>query len=286
MALSRVFGMSNIAALYANALPDLTLAISRGTATTTTSSEADVSTLESSPTNFINSDFRNAAKISREAANNAISALALLQTVRDAYTRIDALLAALESLADSADDSDVSTVDRAILNQQFSNTRDDIDAIANDTEFHNTAILNTNKTFDFSIGTGGTVMGVGRRLREAHPAVKVIGVEPRMGDRLQGLRSLSEGFRPPLLDLDQLDGRILVDNASAISAAQELAAKEGICAGISAGATLHAARKAAQRMDEGNIVLMFSDGGWKYLPARPWEAAHAGDKRLDDLHWW
>ncbi len=136
------------------------------------------------------------------------------------------------------------------------------------------------------IGTGGTVMGVGRRLREAHPAVKVIGVEPRMGDRLQGLRSLSEGFRPPLLDLDQLDGRILVDNASAISAAQELAAKEGICAGISAGATLHAARKAAQRMDEGNIVLMFSDGGWKYLPARPWEAAHAGDKRLDDLHWW
>ena len=156
MALSRVFGMSNIAALYANALPDLTLAISRGTATTTTSSEADVSTLESSPTNFINSDFRAAAKISREAANNAISALALLQTVRDAYTRIDALLATLESLADSADDSDVSTVDRAILNQQFSNTRDDIDAIANDTEFHNTAILNTNKTFDFSIGTGGT----------------------------------------------------------------------------------------------------------------------------------
>ena len=136
------------------------------------------------------------------------------------------------------------------------------------------------------IGTGGTVMGVGRRLREAHPGVKVIGVEPCLGDRLQGLRSLAEGFRPPLLDLDQLDGRILVNAASAILAAKELATTEGICAGISAGATLYAARKTAQRMDEGNIVLVFSDGGWKYLPARPWEAAHAGDKRLDDLHWW
>ncbi len=136
------------------------------------------------------------------------------------------------------------------------------------------------------IGTGGTVMGVGRRLREANPDVKVIGVEPVLGDRLQGLRSLTSGFRPPLLDLDRLDGRILVNAASAISAAKELATTEGICAGISAGATLHAARKVAQRMESGNIVLIFSDGGWKYLPARPWEAAHAGDKRLDDMHWW
>lgn len=140
--------------------------------------------------------------------------------------------------------------------------------------------------FVAGIGTGGTVMGVGRRLREHNPDVRIVGIEPKLGDRLQGLRSLSEGFRPPLLDLDQLDGRILVDNPSAIAASQELARIEGICAGISAGATLHAARKVAERMERGNIVLMFSDGGWKYLPARPWEAAHAGDERLDDIHWW
>ncbi len=140
--------------------------------------------------------------------------------------------------------------------------------------------------FVAGIGTGGTVMGVGRRLREHNPGVRIIGVEPRLGERLQGLCCLDRGFRPPLLDLDQLDGRILVDNPSAIAAAQELATTEGICAGISAGASLVAARKVASRMDSGNVVLMFSDGGWKYLPARPWEAARAGDQRLDDVHWW
>ena len=140
--------------------------------------------------------------------------------------------------------------------------------------------------FVAGIGTGGTVMGVGKRLRERNPDVQIIGIEPKLGDKLQGLRSLAEGFRPPLLDLDALDGRILVDNPSAIAAAQELAQVEGICAGISAGATLQAARKVAARMERGNIVLMFSDGGLKYLPARPWEAAHAEDARLDDIHWW
>ena len=140
--------------------------------------------------------------------------------------------------------------------------------------------------FIAGIGTGGTVMGVGRRLRERHPDTQIIGVEPKLGDRLQGLRSLALGYRPPLLDLEQLDGRILVDNPSAIAASHELARVEGICAGISSGATLHAARKVAERIDRGNIVMMFSDSGWKYLPARPWEAAQAGDARLDDIHWW
>ena len=140
--------------------------------------------------------------------------------------------------------------------------------------------------FVAGIGTGGTVMGVGRRLREANPDVRIVGVEPRLGERLQGLCCLDRGFRPPLLDLAQLNSRILVDNPSAIAASQELASTEGICAGISAGATLVAARKVARRMDDANMVLMFSDGGWKYLPARPWQAAHAGDSRLDDVHWW
>ncbi len=140
--------------------------------------------------------------------------------------------------------------------------------------------------FVAGIGTGGTLMGVGRRLREANPDVRIVGVEPKLGEHLQGLRDLDEGFRPPLLDLDQLDGRWLVDAATAIAAAQGLARDEGICAGISAGAGLHAAVKEAERLERGTIVVMFSDGGWKYLPARPWSAAAAGDEALDEVHWW
>ena len=140
--------------------------------------------------------------------------------------------------------------------------------------------------FVAGIGTGGTLMGVGRRLRESNPDVRVIGVEPRLGERLQGLRSLAEGFVPPLLDLSHLDGRFLVDNASAITACRTIVQEEGIMAGVSSGAVLHVALRVAQRMDRGNIVVMFADGGWKYLPARPWDAAREGQADLDDTHWW
>ena len=140
--------------------------------------------------------------------------------------------------------------------------------------------------FVAGIGTGGTLTGVGRRLRETHPEVRLIGVEPRAGERLQGLRSLQEGFIPPLLDLDALNGRFLVDSASAFQRAKEVAEAEGILAGASSGACLHAAYRVAERMEEGVIVVMFSDGGWKYLPARPWRDAERGEGSLDDVHWW
>jgi cysteine synthase len=140
--------------------------------------------------------------------------------------------------------------------------------------------------FVAGIGTGGTIMGVGRRLRERHPDVRVIGVEPRLGDRLQGLRSLAEGYLPPLLDLDLLDGRYLVDSASAIAETHRVIETEGIMAGVSSGAALHGALRVAEGIDSGNIVVMFSDGGWKYLPSRPWDAAAAGDTQLDEVHWW
>ena len=140
--------------------------------------------------------------------------------------------------------------------------------------------------FVAGIGTGGTVMGAGRRLREANPNVRIIGVEPRLGDRLQGLRSLSEGFASPLLDINQLDGRFLVDSASALSTAHAVVRSEGIVAGVSSGACLHAALRVAERMDRGNIVVMFSDGGWKYLPARPWDVPQAEAPSLDETHWW
>ncbi len=146
--------------------------------------------------------------------------------------------------------------------------------------------LPTVDAFVAGIGTGGTIMGVGQRLREANPNVRIVGVEPRMGDKLQGLRSLSEGFMPPLLDLQQLDGRYLVDSASALQAAQRVVRAEGILAGVSSGATLHAALRVAEEMERGNIVVMFSDGGWKYLPSRPWDAADEGSPALDETHWW
>ena len=137
------------------------------------------------------------------------------------------------------------------------------------------------------IGTGGTLMGVSRRLRERDPHMKVIGVEPKMGERLQGLRSLDDSYCPPLLDLDMLNGRFLVGSATALQAAHEVVQSEGVLAGVSAGAALHAARRYAERLPgEANVVVMFSDGAWKYLPARPWEAAQAQDANLDETHWW
>ncbi len=140
--------------------------------------------------------------------------------------------------------------------------------------------------FVAGIGTGGTVMGVGRRLRERDPDVRIIGVAPRMGERLQGLRSLSEGFMSTLLDLKTLDGRYLMDSATATQAARRVVETEGILAGVSSGACLAAALRVAEKMKRGNIVVMFSDGGWKYLPARPWDAAEKGEAALDETHWW
>jgi len=136
------------------------------------------------------------------------------------------------------------------------------------------------------IGTGGTLMGVGRRLRRDNPQLKIVGVEPRMGERLQGLRNLDDAYCPPLLNLDELNGRFLVSSAVALRTAQEVVQSEGVLAGVSAGAALHAARRVAERMERGNIVVMFSDGAWKYLPARPWEAAQHDDAELDETHWW
>jgi len=139
--------------------------------------------------------------------------------------------------------------------------------------------------FVAGIGTGGTIMGVGKRLRESHPNALIVGVEPQMGERLQGLRSLSEGFIPPLLDLKKIDSRFIVDNANALKTVRLIAEAEGIFPGVSSGATLYAAMRIAQRIDHGNIVMMFADSGWKYLPSRPWGGKES-DSSLDDVHWW
>jgi cysteine synthase B len=142
--------------------------------------------------------------------------------------------------------------------------------------------------FVCGLGTGGTIMGVGQRLREQNPAVRLIAAEPHSGEQLQGLRSMSEGFVPPILDLSILDTRILVHGARAFRAVHELLAREGVLVGPSSGAVLHAALRWAQHMERVNIVVLFADAGWKYLsaPAYPATEPLEDEEELDDILWW
>jgi len=141
--------------------------------------------------------------------------------------------------------------------------------------------------FVAGIGTGGTLMGAGRRVREAFPRARIVGLEPHLGEYLQGLRSLDDSFQPPLLDLSQLNGRWIVTAAESLRAAKLVAEREGILVGVSSGAALHVGLKEAARLPGGgNVVMMFADSGWKYLPAQPWEAATRGEAGLDEVHWW
>ncbi len=142
--------------------------------------------------------------------------------------------------------------------------------------------------FVAGLGTGGTVMGAGRRLKEANPRTQVIAVEPHPGNQLQGLKSLADGFVPPILHLDALDGKILVRSGHAFRAASELMRREAIFAGVSSGAVLHAGLKVAQRLQRGNVVLLFADNGWKYLGTNLWniEPETIGEEELDDTIWW
>ena len=137
------------------------------------------------------------------------------------------------------------------------------------------------------LGTGGTLMGVGRRLKDANPKTKVIAVEPHPGDLVQGLRSLEEGFIPPILDTSLLDGKIMVDSRCAFAATRDLTHKEGIFAGVSSGAVVHVAIRMAHRMENGNIVVILCDGGWKYVSLGVWhkEFPELGENMYSHL-WW
>jgi cysteine synthase B len=119
--------------------------------------------------------------------------------------------------------------------------------------------------FVAGLGTSGTLMGVGRYLHERNPAIKVVAAEPEYGDLVYGLRNLDEGFVPPIFDPDLLDGRIKAGAAAALARTRELAAVEGLFAGISGGAVLHVALRLAERLERAEIVLLVADGGWKYL---------------------
>lgn len=118
------------------------------------------------------------------------------------------------------------------------------------------------------LGTGGTLTGCGRRLKEHDPAIRVFAAEPEYGELVYGLRNIDEGFIPPVLDQSVLDGRIKVDSLKALRATRELVAAEGIFAGVSTGAALQVAQRVCdpRRLPEGSKVVVISpDGGWKYL---------------------
>ncbi|MDO8670106.1 MAG: cysteine synthase family protein [Dehalococcoidia bacterium] len=137
------------------------------------------------------------------------------------------------------------------------------------------------------LGTGGTVMGVGKRLKESCPQARIIAIEPHPDSLVHGLRSLEEGFIPPILDLTKLDGKFVVTSRDAFLATRALTEVEGIFAGISSGAVLHCALRVARRIKRGNIVMLFADGGWKYLSTGLWTKDIATLERdIEDKIWW
>jgi cysteine synthase len=141
--------------------------------------------------------------------------------------------------------------------------------------------------FVAGLGTGGTLSGVGRRLKEHDPAIRVIAAEPELGELVYGLRSLDEGFVPPILDESVLDGKFLVSSADALRATRDLTRQEGIFAGISSGAVLHAAVRVAGRLDRGEVVCLLADAGWKYLSTKAWDAdPDLAEKQVEASLWW
>ena len=139
--------------------------------------------------------------------------------------------------------------------------------------------------FVAGLGTGGTAMGAGRRLREHFPDVVVAGVEPLPGDPVIGLRSLEEGYVPPILDVSKLDRKILVSNEESVAAVRRLLDDEGIFAGISSGAVVHVARRLAAERGEGIVVCVLADAGWKYLSGAFW-AAEDIEAAMEREIWW
>jgi cysteine synthase B len=135
------------------------------------------------------------------------------------------------------------------------------------------------------LGTGGTLMGAGARLRERWPDVVVAAAEPLPGDPVMGLRSLEDGYVPPILDVSKLDRKVLVSNAESVAGVRDLLEHEGLFAGVSSGAVVHVARSLAGELKEGVVVCVLADGGWKYLSAPFWEADDV-ERAMEESVWW
>ena len=135
------------------------------------------------------------------------------------------------------------------------------------------------------LGTGGTLMGAGARLRESFPDVVVAAAEPLPGDPVMGLRSLDDGYVPPILDVSKLDRKVLVSNEESVAGVRALLDREGVFAGVSAGAVVHVARKLAAELDEGVVVCILADAGWKYLSAGFWSSDDV-ETSMERSLWW
>ncbi len=136
------------------------------------------------------------------------------------------------------------------------------------------------------LGTGGTLMGNGRRLKEANPDVKIVAAEPMQGELVQGLRSLDDGFIPPIIDLSLLDRKIMVSNRDAIVWTRKLLQEEGMFAGVSSGAIAYVAHRIAGELDGGNVVFLVPDDGWKYLSSGVYTKPIEELENIDSTVWW
>jgi cysteine synthase B len=136
------------------------------------------------------------------------------------------------------------------------------------------------------LGTGGTLMGNGKRLKEANPETLIVAAEPKQGELVQGLRSLDDGFIPPIIDLSLLDRKIMVSNRDAIVWTKKLLEEEGVFAGVSGGAVARVAARIAGELDSGNVVFLIPDDGWKYLSSGVYTKPLEEIENLDSTVWW
>jgi cysteine synthase B len=139
--------------------------------------------------------------------------------------------------------------------------------------------------FVAGLGTGGTLTGVGRRLREYRSDVRIYAAEPMPGEMLMGLRSLEDGFVPEVFDASVLDGKFLVTTVESIEALRRLTQLEGIFAGVSSGGVIAVAARVAQQMESGTLVALLADGGWKYLSEDVW-SRDLEDESVEALNLW
>ena len=141
--------------------------------------------------------------------------------------------------------------------------------------------------FVAGLGTGGTLMGAGARLRESFSDIVVAAAEPLPGDPVMGLRSLEDGYIPPILDVSKLDRKLLVSNADSVAALRRLLDTEGVFAGVSSGAVVDVAVRLGRELDEGVVVCVLADGGWRYLSADFWQLPHVELERAMEANvWW
>jgi [CysO sulfur-carrier protein]-thiocarboxylate-dependent cysteine synthase len=140
--------------------------------------------------------------------------------------------------------------------------------------------------FVAGLGTGGTLMGVGRRLREHDPETRIVAAEPMQGELVQGLRSLEDGFIPPIIDLSVLDRKIMVSNRDAIVWTKRLLDEEGMFVGVSTGAVAAIAVRIAAELEGGNVVFIAPDDGWKYLSSGVYTKRVEELEGIDSTVWW